>query len=46
MDSDKNFKDALDRWEPEDVLGTVKRKRMSGHTNTNNEFIKEIEVIL
>lgn len=45
MDSDKNFEDALDRWEPEDVLGTVKRKRISGHTNANNGLKKEIDVI-
>ncbi|VVC27730.1 Hypothetical protein CINCED_3A023047 [Cinara cedri] len=43
LDSDKNFEDALDRWEPEDVLGTVKRKRLSGRTNANNGLVKEIE---
>lgn len=42
LDSDKNFEDAMDRWEPE-VFGTVKRKRTSGVTNPN-EMRKEIEV--
>lgn len=42
LDSDKNFEDAMDRWEPE-VFGTVKRKRISGVTNPN-EMRKEIEV--
>lgn len=44
LDSDKNYEDALDRWEPEDV-GTVKRKRTSGISNSNG-IRKEIEVIL
>jgi hypothetical protein len=42
LDSDKNFEDAVDRWEPE-VFGTVKRKRTSGLSNPN-EMKKEIEV--
>lgn len=42
LDSDKNFEDAVDRWEPE-VFGTVKRKRTSGLSNPN-EMRKEIEV--
>ncbi|XP_060850272.1 rac GTPase-activating protein 1-like [Rhopalosiphum padi] len=41
LDSDKNFEDAVDRWEPE-VFGTVKRKRTSGLSNPN-EMRKEIE---
>lgn len=41
LDSDKNFEDALDRWDP-DVIGTVKRKRTSGFSNANG--MKEIEV--
>lgn len=43
LDSDKNYEDALDRWEPEEV-GTVKRKRTSGISNSNG-IRKEIEVI-
>lgn len=43
LDSDKNFEDALDRWDPE-VIGTVKRKRVSGISNANG-LKKEIEVI-
>jgi len=42
LDSDKNFEDAMDRWEPE-VVGTVKRKRTSGLSNPNG-MRKEIEV--
>lgn len=44
LDSNKNFEDALDRWEPEEV-GTVKRKRVSGITADSNGVRKEIEVI-
>lgn len=44
LDSDKNFEDALDRWDPE-VIGTVKRKRVSGISNANG-LKKEIEVII
>lgn len=44
LDSDRNFEDAQDCWEPE-VLGTVKRKRISGITNSNG-VKKEIEVIM
>jgi len=43
LDSDKNFEDAMDRWEPEEVFGTVKRKRASGPSNPNG-MRKEIEV--
>ncbi|XP_025405158.1 rac GTPase-activating protein 1-like isoform X1 [Sipha flava] len=42
LDSDKNFEDAVDRWDPE-VVGTVKRKRASGISNTNG-IKKEIEL--
>jgi len=42
LDSDKNFEDAMDRWEPE-VFDTVKRKRTSGLSNPNG-MRKEIEV--
>lgn len=43
LDSEKNFEDALDRWDPE-IVGTVKRKRISGLLNSNG-IRKEIEVI-
>lgn len=42
LDSDKNFEDALDHYEPDQ--GTVKRKRMSGVSHSNG-MRKEIEVI-
>lgn len=45
LDSDSNFEDALKRREQE-LVGTVKRKRISGGLSDPNVLRKEIEVTL